>query len=113
MMMNGIGIAGKLSNLNDFLLKVKSLLNPGGQLLFDSSDVKYLYEDEDGSLLVDLNSEYYGNFKFQMEYKKEIGEWFDWLYVDYDTIHKVAQKIHAKSERIMEFDNHYLARITF
>ncbi len=113
MMMNGIGIAGKLSNLNDFLLKVKSLLNPGGQLLFDSSDVKYLYEDEDGSLLVDLNAEYYGNFKFQMEYKKEIGEWFDWLYVDYDTIHKFAQKINAKSERIMEFDNHYLARITF
>lgn len=113
MMMNGIGIAGKLSNLNEFLLKVKSLLNPGGQLLFDSSDVKYLYEDEDGSLLVDLNAEYYGNFKFQMEYKKEIGEWFDWLYVDYDTIHKFAQKINAKSERIMEFDNHYLARITF
>ncbi|HBW87156.1 MAG TPA: SAM-dependent methyltransferase [Crocinitomicaceae bacterium] len=113
MMMNGIGIAGKLSNLNEFLLKVKSLLNPGGQLLFDSSDVKYLYEDEDGSLLVDLNAEYYGNFKFQMEYKKDIGEWFDWLYVDYDTIHKFAQKINAKSERIMEFDNHYLARITF
>ena len=48
-----------------------------------------------------------------MEYKKEFGEWFDWLYVDYDTIHKFAQKINAKSERIMEFDNHYLARITF
>jgi 2-polyprenyl-3-methyl-5-hydroxy-6-metoxy-1,4-benzoquinol methylase len=113
MLMNGIGIAGKLSNLETFLVKAKKMLHPGGQLIFDSSDVKYLYEDEDGSFLIDLNAEYYGNFKFQMTYKKEVGEWFDWLYVDYDTIHMVAKKIGAKSERITEQDNHYLAKITF
>lgn len=113
MLMNGIGIAGKLSNLHSFLIKVKSLLNQGGQFIFDSSDIKYLYEDDDGSFLMDLNSEYYGNFKFQMEYKKELGEWFEWLYVDYDTVHKHALKMNAKSERIMEYDNHYLAKITF
>jgi 2-polyprenyl-3-methyl-5-hydroxy-6-metoxy-1,4-benzoquinol methylase len=113
MLMNGIGIAKKLSNLEAFLKKVQSIVNPGGQLIFDSSDVRYLYEDEDGSLLIDLNAEYYGNFKFQMEFKKEIGEWFEWLYVDYDTVHGVAKKIGANCERIMEYDNHYLAKVSF
>jgi len=113
MMMNGIGIAGKLSNLHEFLLTVKNLLKPGGQFLFDSADIRHLYEEEDGSLWVDLNSGDYGNFKFQMEYKKELGDWFDWLYVDYDTVHDYARKIGAKSEKIMENENHFLARIIF
>jgi len=86
MMMNGIGIAGKLSNLENTLLQAKSLLQPGGKILCDSSDIKYLYEDEDGALWVDLNSEYYGNFRFQMKFKKEKGPWFDWLYVDFDNL---------------------------
>ena len=113
MLMNGIGIAGTFSNLIPFFKKVKSLLNPGGQLIFDSSDVSYLYEDEDGSILYDLNSAYYGNFKFSMEYKSEVGEWFDWLYVDYDSVHAIAKELGAKSEKIIEIDNHYLARIIF
>ena len=69
MLMNGIGVAGTLSNLEKTLEHAKSLLNPGGKILCDSSDIKYLYEDEDVSLWVNLNQEYYGNFRFQMKYK--------------------------------------------
>jgi hypothetical protein len=112
MMMNGIGIAGTLSNLEKTLLHAKSMLNKGGQVICDSSDVRYLYEDEDGSLWVDLNSEYYGNFRFQMHYKKISGPWFDWLYVDYDNLHKAAVKTGFKSVKIMEQDNHFLAQLT-
>jgi len=63
MLMNGIGIAGKLSNLEHTLLHGKSLLKDGGKILCDSSDIRYLYEDEDGSMWIDLNSEYCGNCK--------------------------------------------------
>jgi SAM-dependent methyltransferase len=112
MMMNGIGIAGKLSNLEHTLQHAKSLLNPGGKILCDSSDIKYLYEDEDGSLWVDLNSEYYGNFRFQMKYKQDKGPWFDWLYVDYDNLHKAATAVGLKAKRIYESEDHYLAEIT-
>lgn len=112
MMMNGIGIAGKLSNLERTLNHAKSLLNPGGKILCDSSDIKYLYEDEDGSLWVDLNSEYYGNFRFQMKYKKEKGPWFDWLYVDFDNLFKAAKTVGLKATRVLEEDDHYLAEIT-
>jgi len=114
MLMNGIGIAGKLSNLERTLEHAKSLLNPGGRILCDSSDIKYLYEDEeDGSLWMDLNSEYYGNFRFQMKYKKEKGPWFDWLYVDFDNLFKAAKNVGLKAVRLEEIDDHYLAEITF
>jgi SAM-dependent methyltransferase len=111
LLMNGIGIAGELANLEKTLAHAKTLLNPGGQILCDSSDIKYLYEDEDGSLWMDLNSEYYGNFKFQMKYKKEVGPWFNWLYVDFDNLFKVAKKLGFNTTRLMEKDNHYLAKL--
>lgn len=111
MLMNGIGIAGKLSNLEETLIHAKELLNPGGKLLCDSSDIKYLYEDEDGSMWIDLNAEYYGNFRFQMKYKKETGVWFDWLYVDFDTLFNAAKNVGLKASKIFDQDDHYLAEI--
>lgn len=112
MLMNGIGIAGSLSNLEKTLAHVKTLLKPGGKLYCDSSDIKYLYEDEDGSLWVDLNTEYYGNFRFQMKYKKEKGPWFDWLYVDFDNLFKAAKNVGLKATRVYISDDNYLAEIT-
>ena len=112
MLMNGIGIAGKLSNLERTLLHAKSLLQAGGKILCDSSDIRYLYEDEDGALWIDLNSEYYGNFRFQMKYKKEKGPWFDWLYVDFDSLFQAAKKVGLKAIRVMEDNDHYLAELT-
>lgn len=112
MLMNGIGIAGTLSNLPKTLEHAKSLLNPGGKILCDSSDIKYLYEDEEGALWVDLNSEYYGNFRFQMKYKKEIGPWFDWLYVDFDNLFNAAKKVGLKAKRIYSNEDHFLAELT-
>lgn len=112
MLMNGIGIAGKLSNLETTLKHAKSLLKPGGKILCDSSDIRYLYEDEDGALWIDLNTEYYGNFRFQMKYKKEKGPWFDWLYVDFDSLFQAAKNVGLKAQRVVEIDDHYLAEIT-
>lgn len=112
MLMNGIGIAGTLANLENTFKHAKSLLNEGGKILCDSSDIRYLYEDEDGSLWVDLNTEYYGNFRFQMKYKKEIGPWFDWLYVDFDSLFQAAQRAGLKARKIYDKDDHFLAEIS-
>lgn len=112
MLMNGIGIAGKLSNLETTLAHAKTLLKAGGKIICDSSDIRYLYEDEDGSLWIDLNTEYYGNFRFQMKYKKEKGPWFDWLYVDFDSLFQAAKNVGLKAKRVVEIDDHYLAEIT-
>lgn len=111
MLMNGIGVAGKLSNLKHTLDHARKLLNKGGALYCDSSDIKYLYEEEDGSYWLDLVTEYYGNFRFQMSYKQAKSEWFDWLYVDYDSLHKIATEIGFTCRKIHDDENHFLAEL--
>jgi len=86
-LMNGIGIVGKLDRFEAFLHQVKSLLNPGGQLVFDSSNISYLYEEGD------LPAEhYFGEVSFQYEYKGKKGGWFDWVYIDPDKLSELAEK---------------------
>ena len=110
MLMNGSGIIGKLENMGAFFSKMKQLLNPGGCIYMDSSDLRYLFEDEDGSFLVDLAGGYYGEIDFQMQYKQVKGEPFDWLYVDYQTLSYYAQENGFKAEIIKEGEHYdYLA----
>ena len=112
MMMNGIGIAGSLKNLERTLLQAKKMLRENGQLLFDSTDIKYLYTDDDGGLWIDLNTEYYGNFNFRMHYEDQSTDWFEWLYIDFDKLQESANKLDLKVEKLYEEDNQFLARIT-
>lgn len=112
-LMNGLGLAGTLSNLEKTLQKAARHLNKDGRILCDSSDIQFLYMDDDGSMWIDLNSEYYGNFRFNMSYKKEIGPWFDWLYVDFDNLFKAAKNVGLRAEKIDTQEDHYLAEITF
>ena len=110
MLMNGSGIIGKLENMNTFFTKMKQLLNPGGCIYMDSSDLRYLFEDEDGSFLVDLAAGYYGEIDFRMQYKQVKGETFDWLYVDYQTLSYYAAENGFKAELIEEGEHYdYLA----
>jgi SAM-dependent methyltransferase len=110
MLMNGSGIIGKLENMGDFFSKMKQLLNPGGCIYMDSSDLRYLFEDEDGSFLVDLAGGYYGEIDFQMQYKQVKGEAFDWLYVDFQTLSYYAQENGFKVEMVKEGEHYdYLA----
>lgn len=111
MLMNGIGIAGKLSKLEYTLLKAKELLAEGGKLICDSTDISYIYEDEDGGMWVDLNTEYYGDFRFQMKYKSHTSEWFDWLYVDFGKLKELGEKVGFSVTKLHEEDNHYLAEL--
>lgn len=112
MLMNGSGIVGRLENLPLFFRRMKQLLRLGGSVLMDSSDLRYLFEDEDGSFLIDLAADYYGEVDFQMQYKQVKGEPFDWLYVDFQTLsyHASANGFHA--ELVQEGSHYdYLARL--
>jgi SAM-dependent methyltransferase len=108
LLMNGIGIAGNLSVLNTFLDRAKLLLNKGGQLLFDSSDIAYLY---DGKL--PDNGKYYGELNYQYEYKGQITEWFPWLYVDEKTLEAILTEAGWDMEVLLEDEfQQYLVRLT-
>ena len=113
MLMNGTGIIGSLENMPVFFDRIRQLLNPGGSVLIDSSDLRYLFEEEDGSLMIDLADEYYGQLVYQMQYKDVSGEEFDWLYVDFDTLAYYAEENGFKAEILMEGEHYdYLARLT-
>lgn len=112
LLMNGFGIAASLKNLANFLKQCYDLLEDGGQIIGDSTDIKYLYEDEDGGYWMDLNSAYYGDFDFQMCYKDTCGEPFHWLYVDFETLQKEAGKIGFTIEKIYEEENQFLVKLT-
>lgn len=110
MLMNGSGIIGRLENMGTFFAKMKQLLNPGGCIYMDSSDLRYLFEDEDGSFLVDLTSGYYGEIDFRMQYKQVKGDAFDWLYVDFQTLSYYAEENGFKVEMVQEGEHYdYLA----
>ena len=112
MLMNGTGIIGCLDNMPAFFDRMKELLAPDGCILIDSSDLRYLFEEEDGSLMIDLADDYYGQIDYQMVYKEIEGEPFDWLYVDFDTLRFYANKNGFHAEKIFEGEHYdYLARL--
>lgn len=108
MLMNGIGLVGSLDKLPDLLRHCKMLLKDGGQILFDSSDITYLYQD-----IPMPKEKYYGEISYRYKYKGIFGEWFDWLYVDKQTLKRYAAKEGLKLEILLE-DEHdqYLGRLT-
>ena len=113
MLMNGTGIVGTLDMMPTFFDRIRQLLTPGGSLLIDSSDLRYLYEEEDGSMMIDLADDYYGQIDYQMQYKNVLGEPFDWLYVDFNTLSYYAEEAGFRTELLYEGDHYdYLARIT-
>ncbi len=112
MAMNGIGIVGKVEQLPKFFMRIKELLADGGQLLLDSSDIRYVFENEDGSFDINLNDGYYGEIDFTMQYRSIKGEEFNWLYIDFDTLSMYAEKYGFKCEKCINGEHYdYLARL--
>ncbi len=107
LLMNGIGLAGTVERLKALLLHLKKLLNPGGQILFDSSDVVYLFNGDIPA------SHYYGEIAYQYAYNKVRSEWFNWLYVDEHTMASLASECGFNMEVLLEDEfGQYLAKLT-
>ena len=111
--MNGIGIVGKIERLPMFFRSIKRLLAPGGQVLLDSSDIRYVFMDEDGGMDIDLAAGYYGEIDYKMRYKNITGTPFDWLYIDFDTLQMYAEEHGFTCEKCIDGEHYdYLARLT-
>ncbi len=107
-MMNGIGVTGTIKGFKNFLQQAKTYIKSGGQLIFDSSDISYLYQE----IQFPLHA-YFGEVAFSYAYKQQKGKWFKWVYIDQTTLLKIAKEEGWKGEIIMT-DEHdqYLARLT-
>lgn len=112
LLMNGTGIFGTLAETSKYLQKLKSLLTPNGQILIDSSDIIYMFDqDEDGAYMVPADG-YYGELTFNVSYKGQTEDTFPWLYLDYNTLQNAAHANGLQCELLLE-GNHfdYLARL--
>lgn len=114
LLMNGAGMCGKLKNIPNFLLKLKSLLNPGGQILLDSSDIIYMFDDDqDGGKWIPSQNNYYGEIVFNISYKGEKEKPFDWMFIDYNTLQNAAVDNGFQCELILEGEHFdYLAKLS-
>ena len=112
LLMNGSGIIGNIEGMERFFLRMKQLLTPEGCIYMDSSDLKYLFEEEDGSYVIDIAGDYYGLVDFQMQYRQIKGTPFDWLYIDFDTLSYYAKQYGFSAQIVCEGEHYdYLAKL--
>lgn len=112
LLMNGTGIFQELQQTAKYLKHLKSALNPDGRILIDSSDIKYMYEDEDGGFWLDTNANYCGELDYFISYKAEKEIPMKWLYLDFETLRLACESVGLQCELVLEgthFD--YLARL--
>lgn len=107
-LMNGIGLAGTIVGLRELLRHSKKLLSDKGQLLFDSSDISYLYDE----YRIPKPEHYFGEISFQYEYKGHLGQPFHWLYIDQQELIKIAHEEGWVVQILFEDDDdQYLVRM--
>lgn len=112
LLMNGTGIFQELSKVSKYLTHLKKSLKPNGQILIDSSDIKYMYEDEDGGFWVDTNANYYGELDYYLSYKGEEEVPMKWLYLDFEKLKLACETVGLNCELVIEGEHFdYLARL--
>ena len=112
LLMNGTGIFQSLEHIDQYLQKLKSLVAENGQILIDSTDILYMYDqDEDGGVLVPATG-YYGELDYYLHYKGESELPMKWLYLDFDTLENAAIANGFKIQKIEQLEDSYLAKLT-
>lgn len=112
LLMNGTGVFQELNMVSKYLKHLKNLLKPKGQLLIDSSDIIYMYDDaDDGNCL--NKSSYYGELDYYLSYKGEREQPFKMLYMDFKLLKNACSTLNLKCELVLEGEHYdYLAKIS-
>ena len=106
LLMNGIGIAGNLEGLSNYLTQAHLLTHTKSQLILDSSDLRY------GEIELDPNANYFGEINYQLSFDGKEGAPYQWLYIDQEKLIEVALQNGWSCEIIYEQeDGSYLARL--
>lgn len=113
LLMNGTGIFQELSQVSKYLKHLKSLLKSNGQILIDSSDIAYMYEDDDGGSWIDLNNGYSGELDYYLSYKGENEIPMKWLYLDFETLKIACLTVGIQCDKVIDGEHFdYLAKLT-
>jgi len=111
----GIGLVEDLSGLDRFLEYAHGLVKPGGQIVFNSLDVRRA-DDPVHLAYHEANrnaGRYFGESRLQIEYKGRKWPVWRWLRVDPETLGFHGRKAGWNCQVVMEEeDGHYLGRLT-
>ncbi|WP_312343881.1 class I SAM-dependent methyltransferase [Chryseobacterium binzhouense] len=111
LLMNGTGIFQSLKVIDIYLQKLHSLLNNSGQILIDSTDILYMFdEDEDGGVYIPAEG-YYGELDYIVHYKGQSEDPIKWLYLDFNTLKNAAENNGFIIEKLAQDDDSYLAKL--
>jgi SAM-dependent methyltransferase len=110
---NGLDKVGTLADLPRFLDRMSALLNPGGQLLADSFDLRIgaTPADIDAMARKTAAGYYFGEIDLTFEYAGQRGSEFTVLQVDPQTLAGFARAGGWSFEVVRQTGGHYLARL--
>lgn len=104
LLMNGIGIVGKVDRLDKFFNKLKEIIKPEARIYLDSTNLKYLFDEDEFD-------HYYGEMSYQISYKNYCSEKFDWLYLDFEKLKISAEKNGFNCRFLIQEHESYLAEL--
>ncbi len=111
-LMNGGGMAGTLKRLQKLLTHAGKLLNSDGIIYLESTDLMYMYREDDGSVMIPMGQHYYGELKYQLTYQGIKAKPFPWLFVDPDNLTDIAGRCGLFTRVIYQGrDHNYVAEI--
>lgn len=114
MLGHGIGMTGTLEGLDRFLLSAGNWLVSGGQILVDSTDIRKTTEEHNLAYQQENRkaNRYFGEIRFQMEFRGIAGPFLSWLHVDPETLASHASKTGWNTEIVTDtLHDDYLARL--
>lgn len=112
-LMNGAGMAQQLDKLCALLKHAAAMLLPGGCIYLESTDLLYMYEEEDGSAMINLAGSYYGEIIYQLQYRNVKGDPFPWLFVDFENLSDIASLAGLECEAFYRGENdNFIAKLS-
>ena len=111
LLMNGMGIGKTIAELPKLLKHLKKLIAAEGKILVDSSDLIYLFDEEDIALWKE-DKTYYGEVDFGIRFQGKSEE-FPWLYIDPKTLEEVSKSCGFQFKIIGQGENFdFLAQLS-
>jgi len=114
MLMNGIGIVGSIEGLTRFLQHAHDLVDPGGQIVCDSTDVGLTTEPQHVAYRETnmASGRPAGHQAFMMEYNDEEPVRFDWLHIDFQALERISKAAGWEAILLEQKDcGHYLCKL--
>lgn len=90
LLMNGLGMGQTVDGTKKLIAHAASLLNDGGCILGDTSDITYFGEPDD-------NSSYFGEVFFELEWK-DMQSAFEWIYPDPNLLKAICEELNLHFE---------------